>query len=238
MSNAIKDPSKQSSWQMFDRIAKTYDPVNRLLSFGLDIKWRKRVNSLLPQKKNLKLLDLATGTADQVLLLCRINTNIEQAIGMDLSEGMLEKGRIKVKEQGFSKRIELRNGDAVNLPLEDESFDAITMSFGIRNVPNVPKAMEEMVRVLSPGGKSLILEFSMPKNPIVRFGHLFYLRYILPLVGGIISGDFKAYKYLNTSIEAFPDGSDFCTLLSNAGFSSVKHYPVTFGIATIYEASK
>ena len=238
MSNAIQDPSKRTSWQMFDRIAKTYDPVNRLLSFGLDVRWRKKVNAMLPDKSGLQLLDLATGIGDQVLMLCKINPNIEAAVGMDLSEGMLEKGREKVKTEGLEQKIELRTGDAVALPLEAECFDAITMSFGIRNVPNVVEAMREMVRVLRPNGKSLILEFSMPKNPIVRFGHLFYLRYVLPLVGGLISGDFQAYKYLNTSIEAFPYGEDFSELLVEAGFSKVKHYPVTFGIATIYEATK
>ena len=238
MNHSIKDPTKRTSWQMFDRIAATYDPVNRLLSFGLDRKWREKVNSLLPKKSNIRLLDLATGTADQILMLCKINSNIGPSIGMDLSEGMLEKGREKVRKQGRDQQIELRTGDAVELPLDDESFDAITMSFGIRNVPDVPAALREMVRVLRPGAKSLILEFSLPKNPLIRAGHLFYLRYVLPAVGGIISGDYQAYKYLNTSIEAFPYGDDFCALLTDSGFKQVKHHPVTFGIATVYEATK
>ena len=238
MNHSIKDPTKRTSWQMFDRIAATYDPVNRLLSFGLDRKWREKVNSLLPKKSDIRLLDLATGTADQILMLCKINSNIGPSIGMDLSEGMLEKGREKVRQQGRDQQIELRTGDAVELPLDDESFDAITMSFGIRNVPDVPAALREMVRVLRPGAKSLILEFSLPKNPLIRAGHLFYLRYVLPAVGGIISGDYQAYKYLNTSIEAFPYGDDFCSLLTDSGFKQVKHHPVTFGIATVYEATK
>ena len=238
MNRSIKDPTKRTSWQMFDRIAATYDPVNRLLSFGLDRNWRKKVNSLLPKKTSLRLLDLATGTADQILMLCKINSDIGPSIGMDLSEGMLEKGREKVRQQGREEQIELRTGDAVELPLEDESFDAITMSFGIRNVPDVPAALKEMVRVLRPGAKSLILEFSLPKNPLIRAGHLFYLRYVLPAVGGVVSGDYQAYKYLNTSIEAFPYGDDFCALLTDAGFKHVKHHPVTFGIATVYEATK
>jgi len=238
MTDAIHDQSKKNSWRMFDRIADTYDIVNRLLSFGLDVRWRKKVNELLPQKDNIRLLDLATGTADQVLLLCNINENISDAIGMDLSEGMLEIGKDKVKKSNLTKIIQLQKGDAVNIPADEGGFDAITISFGIRNVPDVPKSMREMHRVLSVGGKALILEFSLPKNPVIRWGHLFYLRYILPLVGGLVSGDFQAYRYLNTSIEAFPYGEEFCTMLRDAGFTTVTSHPVSFGIATIYEAIK
>ena len=155
---------------------------------------------------------------------------------MDLSEEMLDIGRTKITR--FNGKIQLETGDAVQLPIEDAQYDAVTISFGIRNVPDVPASMREMYRVLHHGGKALILEFSLPKNPIVRFGHLFYLRWVLPLVGGIISGDYAAYKYLNTSIEAFPFGEAFCDLLRNAGFEKVNAHPVTFGIATIYEACK
>ena len=236
MSSSIQDASKKTSFEIFNRIAKSYDSVNRILSFGLDIGWRKKVNTLLPQKNGLRLLDLATGTADQVIMLCDINPNIGSATGMDLSDEMLNIGREKIKR--FNGKIELHNGDAVQLPIEDSQYDALTMSFGIRNVPDVQASMREMYRVLGDGGKALILEFSLPKNPVIRFGHIFYLRYVLPLVGGLISGDYAAYKYLNTSIEAFPYGEDFCNLMRNAGFESVTAHPVTFGIATIYEACK
>ena len=236
MSSSIQDASKKTSFEIFNRIAKSYDSVNRILSFGLDIGWRKKVNTLLPAKKDLRLLDLATGTADQVIMLCDINPNIGSATGMDLSDEMLNIGREKIKR--FNGKIELHNGDAVQLPIEDAQYDALTMSFGIRNVPDVQASMREMYRVLGDGGKALILEFSLPKNPIIRFGHIFYLRYVLPLVGGLISGDYAAYKYLNTSIEAFPYGDDFCSLMRNSGFESVTAHPVTFGIATIYEACK
>jgi demethylmenaquinone methyltransferase / 2-methoxy-6-polyprenyl-1,4-benzoquinol methylase len=233
---SIKDASKKRSWQMFNRIAKTYDSVNRLLSFGLDIRWRKKVGQLLPAQKELILLDLATGTADQVLMLCNEHHDqIKKAVGMDLSEGMLSFGREKVKNQNLQSIISLETGDAVNIPAEEKSFDAITISFGIRNVPDVSKSLEEMVRVLKPSGKALILEFSMPKNPLIRFGHLFYLRYVLPLVGGLVSGDYEAYRYLNTSIEAFPYGDSFAELMSNAGFSKVHQHELSFGIATVYE---
>lgn len=234
--SSIQDASKKTSFEIFNRIAKSYDSVNRILSFGLDIGWRKKVNTLLPQRSNLRLLDLATGTADQVIMLCDLNNNIESAVGMDLSDEMLDIGREKVTR--FNGRIHLENGDAVKLPIEDAQYDAVTISFGIRNVPDVPASMKEMYRVLKNDSKALILEFSLPKNPIIRFGHLFYLRWVLPVVGGLISGDYEAYKYLNTSIEAFPYGDEFCNLLRDAGFETVTAHPVTFGIATIYEAHK
>jgi demethylmenaquinone methyltransferase/2-methoxy-6-polyprenyl-1,4-benzoquinol methylase len=234
--SSIQDASKKTSFEIFNRIAKSYDSVNRILSFGLDIGWRKKVNTLLPQRSNLKLLDLATGTADQVIMLCDLNSNIENAVGMDLSDEMLDIGREKVTR--FNGRIRLENGDAVKLPIDDAQYDAVTISFGIRNVPDVPASMREMYRVLKDDSKALILEFSLPKNPIIRFGHLFYLRWVLPVVGGLISGDYEAYKYLNTSIEAFPYGEEFCDLLRDAGFETVTAHPVTFGIATIYEAHK
>lgn len=236
MNQAIQDSSKKTSWQIFNRIAKSYDSVNRVLSFGLDIGWRKKVNALLPQKQGLHLLDLATGTADQAIMLCDINPNIEKAVGMDLSEEMLNVGRTKIGR--FGERIVLQAGDACNIPSEENCFDAVTISFGIRNVPDVVQSMREMHRILNSGGKALVLEFSLPKNPIVRFGHLFYLRYVLPFVGGLISGDYQAYRYLNTSIEAFPYGEEFCDLFREAGFKTVHAHPVSFGIATIYEAIK
>ena len=232
----IQDQSKSVSWQMFNRIAKTYDPVNRLLSFGLDTRWRKKVGTLLPQKENIRLLDLATGTADQVLSLCKQNpVKIHTAVGMDLSEGMLDIGRQKVRARKMDDTITLKQGDACELPLEDSSFDAVTISFGIRNVPDVPKALREMHRILRPAGKALILEFAIPSNAVVRFGHLFYLRRVLPTVGGVISGDKPAYRYLNTTIESFPYGADFAQLMKDAGFQTVKVHSLTFGIANLYE---
>ena len=210
--------------------------MNRILSFGLDIGWRKKVGALLPQRSNLRVLDLATGTADQVIMLCDSNQNIESAVGMDLSQEMLDIGRTKISR--FNGKIKLETGDAVALPLEDAQFDAITISFGIRNVADVLASMREMYRVLNDGGKALILEFSLPVNPIVRFAHLFYLRRVLPIVGGLISGDYAAYKYLNTSIEEFPYGAAFCELLREAGFEKVNAHSLTYGIATIYEACK
>ena len=237
---SIQDQSKSTSYEMFNRIAKTYDPVNRMLSFGLDVRWRKKVGNLLPQRDSgLDLLDLATGTADQVLFLCDQHPEkIQKALGMDLSEGMLDIGRQKISNRNMENKITLKTGDACSLPLEDASFDAVTISFGIRNVPDVPKALREMHRILRPGGKALILEFSIPKNTVVRMGHLFYLRHVLPTVGGWVSGDKAAYRYLNTSIEAFPYGQDFATLMTDAGFQKANVHSVTLGIANIYEGIK
>ncbi|MDG1482419.1 MAG: bifunctional demethylmenaquinone methyltransferase/2-methoxy-6-polyprenyl-1,4-benzoquinol methylase UbiE [Myxococcota bacterium] len=220
-------------WRMFDRIAPTYDLVNRLLSFGLDIRWRKTVATHMPKERDMVLLDLATGTGDQVISLVK-SGRFNEAVGMDMSAGMLEKGREKVLQLGLSDTISMLDGDATSMPLEDSRFDAVTISFGIRNVVHVDKALAEMCRVLKPGGRAIILEFSLPKSAIVRAGHLFYLRHILPLVGGLVSGDRDAYRYLNTTIEAFPYGQAFCDLMTTAGFSSATAHRLTFGIATIY----
>ena len=220
-------------WQMFDRIAPTYDLVNRLLSFNLDVRWRKQVHGHLPDRADLRLLDLATGTGDQVISMTQTG-GIGSAVGMDMSTQMLAIGREKVAAAGLSGIISMEDGDATALPFEDASFDAITISFGIRNVVHIDKALSEMRRVLRPGGRAIILEFSLPKNPVVRFGHLFYLRYILPLVGGLVSGDWDAYRYLNTTIEAFPYGDAFAQKMRDAGFERAAPHPVTFGIATIY----
>jgi len=237
--NVLQDPSKKDIGQMFDRIASTYDPINRLLSLGLDIGWRKKMAQLLPMKGEMDMLDIATGTADQILYLCQRHiAQMNSAVGVDISDKMLEVGRIKVENEGLKHILRLEHGDATSLRFDDQSFDATTISFGIRNVPDVPKALAEMHRVLRPKGKALILEFSMPRNPIVKWGNLLYLRFIVPWIGGRMSGDKEAYRYLNTSIEAFPYGEKFCSLLRDAGFKEVKYHPQTFGIATLYEATK
>ncbi|MBL91703.1 MAG: bifunctional demethylmenaquinone methyltransferase/2-methoxy-6-polyprenyl-1,4-benzoquinol methylase UbiE [Myxococcales bacterium] len=234
--NSLRDDSKKTSFEIFDRIAKSYDLANRVLSFGLDAGWRKKVGTFLPHRTRLKLLDLATGTGDQIIMLCDSSHDIESAVGMDLSEEMLALGRKKTSR--FNGKVKMKTGDAVQLPIKDAQYDVITISFGIRNVSDVPASMKEMYRVLNKEGKALILEFSMPENSIFRLGHVFYLRWVVPVIGGLLSGDYAAYKYLNTSIEAFPHGDAFCKLLKEAGFEKVQAHPVTFGIATIYEAYK
>lgn len=218
---------------MFDRIAARYDLANRVLSAGCDLAWRRRMARLLPVGESLRLLDIATGTADQILLLMDIVPRIAHATGIDLSEKMLEVGRGKVRRHGLEARAVLKTGDALAIPEPDASFDVCTIAFGIRNVENVPAALREMGRVLRPGGRALVLEFS---RPVAWFRplHSFYLRRILPALGGWLAGESQAYRYLGTTVRTFASGEDFCALMRAAGLVEVCAVPLTLGIATIY----
>ena len=230
-------PSRNEVWKMFDRIAHRYDLLNRSLSFGQDVVWRKRMKRYLPDRENLRLLDLATGTADQLIYLSS-DERIASGVGMDLAEKMLDIGREKIAQRGLDGKLRLQTGDAVKVPANDESADVVTMSFGIRNVIAVSEALAEMHRVLKPGGRALILEFSLPGNTMMRRLYLFYFRHILPWIGSLVSGDAYAYRYLNKTVETFPYGEGFCELMRAAGFSEVRAHPVTFGIASIYQGDK
>lgn len=231
-------PSRNEVWKMFDRIAHRYDFLNRFLSAGQDVGWRKTMARHLPAGENLYLLDLATGTADQIIFLRKASSRIAQADGMDLSEGMLEFGREKIARLGWSDQVSLREGNTIEIPSEDEKYDVVTISFGIRNVTDVDQGLREMLRILKPGGRALILECSVPENRMVRGFYLFYFRYVLPKVGGLVSGDSYAYNYLNKTVETFPCGQAFCDLMTKAGFESVKRRRLTFGIATIYQGDR
>jgi demethylmenaquinone methyltransferase/2-methoxy-6-polyprenyl-1,4-benzoquinol methylase len=222
---------------MFDRIAPRYDLLNHLLSFNRDKAWRRKMTLLLPTRPKLTLLDLATGTGDQLLSLYD-SGKIASGVGIDPAEGMLAIGREKIARRRLSATLSLILGSAEQIPFGDRSFDIVTISFGIRNVTDVPLALKEMHRVLKPGGRALILEFSLPKNAVIRGGYLVYFRYILPFLGGIISGDREAYRYLNQTVESFPYGDQFTALMCKAGFGNVKHTPLTFGVATIYQGDK
>lgn len=222
---------------MFDRIAHRYDTLNRLLSFGRDRAWRRCIKRYLPDRDGLRVLDLATGTADQLLCLAD-DTRVMSGIGMDRAVKMLEIGREKIKRRGLDRSLSVREGDAVSVPADNASADVVTMSFGIRNVVSIMEVLSEMHRVLKPGGRALILEFSMPKNAVVRWYYLVYLRYILPRVGALLSGDADAYRYLNKTVEKFPYGSAFCEIMHEAGFQSVQAHPMTLGVATIYQGDK
>ncbi len=234
----MEKPSRTKVWKMFDRISARYDLLNHLLSFGQDIRWRRKMVRLIPVGDALEVLDIATGTADQAISMARSHKNIRQVTGIDLAEMMLEKGKVKIDKQGLSDRIILQAGDACALRFADKSFDVVTISFGIRNVEKLEKALAEMYRVLKSDGKVLILEFSLPAIPLIRTVYLFYFRYILPKLGGIISGDKTAYRYLNETVETFPFGSEFCNLLERAGFVQVISTPLTLGVAAIYQGRK
>jgi demethylmenaquinone methyltransferase/2-methoxy-6-polyprenyl-1,4-benzoquinol methylase len=232
------EPSRVDVWRMFDRVARRYDLLNRLLSLGIDCAWRRKMATFLPPGKDLRVLDLATGTADQLLFLFHGSDRVRSGLGMDLAEKMLHIGRQKVARQGLATAVALKIGDAMAIPEEDNRFDVVTMAFGIRNMTDVHKALQEMYRVLKPGGRVLILEFSLPGNRLFRKAYLFYLRYCLPWIGAFVSGDTHAYRYLNKTIETFPRGAAFCRLLKDRGFTAVVAHPLTFGIATIYGGDK
>jgi len=230
-------PSRRDNWKMFDRIAGRYDLLNHLLSANIDKRWRQVVARHLPERDNLRVLDLACGTADQLLTL-HDSGRVSAGIGLDLAENMLALGRTKIAARGLEQSLVLKTGNAEDIPFEDEQFDAVSISFGIRNMVNVMQALTEMDRVLKPHGRALILEFSLPTNRLLRPLYLFYLRRILPTLGRIISGDSGAYRYLNETIEAFPYGDEFCRMMRLAGFAKAGAYPLTFGIATVYVGDK
>ena len=233
-----KQPQHVEVWHMFDRIARRYDLLNHLLSVGQDIRWRKKVARFLTEKSDQYILDLATGTGDQLLYLLKSTDRIDKALGTDLAKEMLTIGREKIRKKQLENRIVLEEGNAEQIRYEDNTFDAVTIAFGIRNVLNVKQSISEMYRVLKPEGRVLILEFSLPKNRILRRIYLFYFRYILPHIGAIISKDGYAYRYLNETVEKFPYGDDFCKILVAEGFEKVSRQPLTFGIATIYHGDK
>lgn len=231
-------PSKARAWQMFDRIARRYDLLNRLLSLGRDVAWRKRLARHLPPGEALRVLDVATGTADVLLFLQDACGRIECGVGVDMSSGMLGHGLRKVRRRRETGRFRLVRGDATVLPVRAAAFDAATIAFGIRNVEDVPAGLREMHRALRAGGRALILEFSLPRNRLVRRGYLAYFRHVLPRIGGLVSGDLAAYRYLNETVETFPYGEAFCALMRDAGFADVRAFPYTLGIATLYVGVK
>jgi len=229
--------SKSDSWRMFDDISPRYDFLNHLLSLGLDISWRRRLATLLPKRKGQRILDVATGTADVLLALIK-NPNVQACFGVDMAEKMLAIARAKVARLGFEDRILLQHGDANQIPFNDNTFDAVTSAFGIRNMADPNQVLGEMRRVLNSGGRALILEFSLPGNKILRAAHLFYLRSVVPAIGGLISGHGAAYRYLNQTIERFPCGATFCAMMADAGFRNPTAHPLMGGIATIYVGEK
>lgn len=229
---------KSESWKMFDTISSTYDKTNTILSLGIHHLWRKKLAKALPKKEKIRLLDCATGTCDQIISLMDKDARIQRAVGIDLACEMLSIGKNKLRLKPYTNQVELKEASMTSIPYPENSFDCATLSFGIRNVDDVSSVLKEIHRVLSDEGRVLILEFSLPSSFLLRKLHLFYLRRILPKVGGWISKNTEAYRYLNETIESFPYGENFCALLKEAGFKNVKQTPLSGGIATLYEGNK
>lgn len=227
---------KEQVAQMFDNISGNYDGLNRVISFGTDVKWRKKVLAMVSAKNPDTILDIATGTGDLAILMTK--TNAKKIVGLDISAGMLDVGRKKIEQKKLSNKIEMVLGDSENIPFEDNSFDAITVAFGVRNFETLEKGLAEILRVLKPNGIFVILETSIPKKFPFKQGYYFYTKNILPLIGKLFSKDNSAYSYLSESASVFPYGEALNNILRKVGFIDVAAMPQTFGVATIYSASK
>lgn len=221
---------------MFNNIAHRYDFLNHFLSMGIDRSWRKKTISVLKNNNPLNILDIATGTGDLAIEALKINPTM--VTGIDISEGMLEQGRKKVIEKKLQDKVNLQYGDSENIPFPDNSFDAVTAAFGVRNFENLEKGLSEMLRVLKANGTVVILEFSKPTMFPLKQLYSFYFFNILPLIGKIFSKDNSAYTYLPESVNSFPDGQNFLDILKKVGFKQEKMQTLTGGIATIYSAVK
>lgn len=237
--NPYKDSNlgkKQQVEQMFDNISGNYDSLNRMISLGTDQGWRRNVLKMVSDTQPESILDIATGTGDLAILLSK--SNAKRIVGLDLSAGMLEVGKSKIKTLNLQNLIEMIQGDSENLPFQDNTFDAITVAFGIRNFENLEKGLSEILRVLKPNGIFVILETSVPTKFPFKQGYRFYMKTFMPLMGKVFSKDKKAYEYLSESAKNFPYGEKLNAILQKVGFKGVKHNPQTMGVATIYSASK
>ena len=222
--------------EMFDNISKEYDILNRVISFGIDISWRKKIVKILKSKNPSTILDVATGTGDLAIEL--VKTNAKKIIGLDISKGMLDVGINKINHKNLNNTIEMVIGDSENLKYDDNFFDAVTVSFGVRNFESLDSGLREIYRVLKTNGSLVILETSNPtKFPFKQF-YTVYSKFILPTIGKIFSKDKLAYNYLSESSAEFPYGEKFNNILKKIGFTNVVDFPQTFGVATIYVASK
>lgn len=232
-----KDTTKKRQVaDMFNNISKKYDFLNHFLSLGIDIIWRKKAIKMLKSDQPKIILDIATGTGDFAIEALALNP--DKIIGVDISEGMLEVGREKMKRKKIDHIIEMNLGDSEGLQFPDNKFDAVIVSFGVRNFENLKKGLADMCRVLKPGGKVVILEFSKPKAFPFKQLYNFYFRYILPSIGKIVSKDEAAYTYLPESVQAFPDGDQFLAILNEIGFQNTSCKTLTFGISSIYTGTK
>ena len=227
---------KEQVTKMFDTISGEYDNLNRVISFGIDIKWRDKVVKIVEDAQPENILDIATGTGDLAISLAK--TSATKIIGLDISAGMLEVGKVKIKSKKLDDKIEMIIGDSENLPFNDNTFDAINVAFGIRNFEHLEKGLADILRVLKPGGTFVILETSVPTKTPYKQGYAFHSKVILPMVGKLFSKDKTAYTYLSDSANVFPFGEQLNNILRKVGFINVEDLPQTFGVATIYKASK
>jgi demethylmenaquinone methyltransferase/2-methoxy-6-polyprenyl-1,4-benzoquinol methylase len=233
MTAAVPGPSREGVGAMFDRIAPRYDFLNRVLSMGMDVGWRRAVRRALPEGAPLRVLDVATGTADLLLELAR-EPRVTELLGVDISEEMLAVGRTKLDRLPEGTSGELRTGDALDLAAYRGQFDAVSIAFGIRNVLDVDKALREMTGTLRPGGRVLVLEFSEPEGPLFAPLYRTYRKHLLPRVGGLVSGDTDAYRYLDETIASFPSGEAFLDKMRAAGLIDVEQQPLAFGAVSLY----
>ncbi len=227
---------KEQVKSMFDSIAGNYDFLNHFLSMGIDRGWRRKLISLMAKEHPQHILDLASGTAD--LAIAASSLKPESIIGTDISVEMLAVGREKIKKSGLDKMITLMEADSENLPFGDNRFDAAMVAYGVRNYENLQRGLKEMNRVLKPGAKAFILEFSKPTASPVKQLYSIYFRFILPVIGRLVSRHSSAYTYLPESVNAFPQGKEFTGMMIKAGFSNVSARQLTFGITTLYSGTK
>ena len=228
----------RETWRMFNRIFSRYDAVNRILSLGMDTRWRDRLAGKVSLPPGGRVLDLATGTADLLLAISRRSPVSLKLYGLDMAENMLFIARDKSRKRASGQAVSFLKADGMRLPFSADTFAAVTMAFGIRNMPDPQITLNEIFRVLKPGGGVFILEFSLPDNAFIRPAALLYLRAVVPAVGGFCSGDIAAYRYLSRSIEGFPHGENFCRWMRATGFSGIKIDPLFWGMASIYQAEK
>lgn len=231
-----KSAKKDQVAKMFDNISGNYDFLNHFLSLGIDIAWRRKAIMQLTAIAPKQILDVATGTGDFAIEALKLNP--DKVVGVDISEGMLEVGRAKIKDKHLTDKIELLYGDSENLPFEENKFDAVIVAFGVRNFENLENGLAEMLRVVRPGGKVIVLEFSKPRKFPFKQLYNFYFKFVLPKIGRWVSKDSSAYTYLPESVQAFPDGERFVEILNHLGYKNTSCKPLTFGISSLYTGTK
>lgn len=230
-------PKAEQVKEMFDNIAPAYDFMNRAMTLGIDKLWRRRAVKMVAATRPYRILDIATGTGDLAVQLAR-KTTAEEIVGVDLSEGMLERARLKIERVGLSHIISFRQGDSLALPFDDATFDCVTVAYGVRNFERLLDGYREMARVLRPGGTVCVIELSTPRSRFVRPLYNFYTRKVIPWLGRMVSKDVRAYTYLPESIAAVAQGDDMLALMREAGFAHCQFRSMTFGVCTIYTARK